>query len=229
MQDETAAAIARELHDEIINVSLRLNIEALQQLLAQPLAPPVRDELAQVLASEQTMEVGLRIICERLHPAGLGDLFGLPSVLRMQVERAQATWPGRCALRVEGEPAPIAEPQQREALRIVREGLTNAVKHADATRISVTLRYPARPGDPVTLIVADDGRSGDTPRPRPGHRGVRTMIAGAQAAGGALAFERPAAGGTRLIFTFPAGAGGQALEVGGRALEVGGSASAVAG
>jgi len=34
-QDATAAAIARELHDEIMNVNVRLNIESLQELVGR--------------------------------------------------------------------------------------------------------------------------------------------------------------------------------------------------
>src|SRR5262249_48212901 len=47
--DTTAAAIARELHDEILNVNVRLNIESLQRLSSQVRDPALQAELALVL------------------------------------------------------------------------------------------------------------------------------------------------------------------------------------
>jgi hypothetical protein len=78
-QDETAAAIARELHDEIINISVRLNIQSLRQLLAMTHEPAVRMELVALLESERGISQSLRMVCERLQPSGTSDPFGLPS------------------------------------------------------------------------------------------------------------------------------------------------------
>ncbi|NTV63861.1 MAG: signal transduction histidine kinase, partial [Oscillochloris sp.] len=202
-QDATTATLARELHDEIINVNVRLNIRSIQTALDQPTTPALRAELETLLASEQNIAETLRVICERLHPSGLDDPLGLPNLLRLQTERAETIWPGECQLRVIGHLVPITEPQQREALRIVREGLNNAVKHADATSILVTLRYPTQTDDDITVIVEDNGRSGTTVRSRAGHRGIRGMHESAHAAGGRLWFERRESGGTRLVFAFP--------------------------
>lgn len=202
VQDETSAAFSRELHDEIINVNVRLNIQSLRALLRQIADPQLRSELEMVLAGEENIAEGLRVICERLHPSGLDDPLGLPNLLRLQVERAETMWPGACELVVRGEPVPLARRQQHEALRIVREGVTNAVKHANATLIQVTLCYPKRAGTPIVITVTDDGCGVGAIQPRPGHRGVRGMIESARTAGGQLSFASRPAGGTCLSFTF---------------------------
>jgi len=165
-QDATAAVIARELHDEIMNVNVRLNIESLQKLLHHITDPILQTELELVLESERAIGQALRMICEQLHPTGIDDPLGLSAVLRMQVEKVQTIWPGTCRLVVEQAPCPVAVQTQWEALRITREALTNAVKHARATEIVVHLRYPDTQISLIQLVIRDNGRSGQVIEPR---------------------------------------------------------------
>src|SRR5205823_3409162 len=88
----------------------------------------------------------------------------------------------------EQTPCPVPAQTQREALRITREALTNAVKHADATTIEVQLRYPAQPTDLLRLTIRDNGRGAPVIAPRSGHFGVRNMVESAHAVGGKLRF-----------------------------------------
>lgn len=203
VQDETAFALAREVHDEILNVHVQLNIVSLQRLLAAVDEPAVRAELSLILASERGMSAALRAICERLHPSGLDDPFGLPSVLQRLVEQLAARWPGRWTLEVCGEVGPIEPAIQREVVRIAREALTNAAKHAAAATVTVHLCYPELPGEPATLAVVDDGRTGQAIAPKAGHWGLRNMTESARAAGGALHIARELGGGTRVEVRFP--------------------------
>lgn len=185
-QHETATAIARELHDEVINVNVRLNIESLQKLLVDVHDSTVRDELALVLEGERNVSHALRVICEQLHPTGIDDPLGLPSVLRLHVERIQATWSGTCRLMIEHTPCPLSPQTQHEAVRIAREALINAVKHAQATDIIVRLAYPSNPDGAVTLSVQDNGTRGLTVKAKHGHFGMRNMEESARAVGGKL-------------------------------------------
>src|SRR5205823_1878822 len=58
-------------------------------------------------------------------------------------------------LRLEGTPKPLPTGVDLTAYRLVQEGLTNALKHAQAHRAEVVVRY----GDGyVELAVSDDGR-----------------------------------------------------------------------
>ncbi len=205
-QDATSQAIAREVHDELINVHVRLNIESLRKLGAQITDPALRAEIDLLLESEQTASATLRTICEHLHPTGLDDPFGLPAVLRMQVQKYRANWHGDCQLQVTGARQPIAASVQREALRITQEALANAVQHADATKIMVHLQYAATPDGWVRLSISDNGRASQAIEPRPGHWGVRFMQESARAVGGQIAFQRQAGGGASVIFTFPTNA-----------------------
>jgi len=60
-------------------------------------------------------------------------------------------------LRLEGTPAELPQGIDLTAYRFVQEGLTNAIKHAEAQRAEVVVRY--RDGY-VELAVSDDGRGG---------------------------------------------------------------------
>jgi signal transduction histidine kinase len=200
----TAAAIARELHDEIININVRLNIESIQKLLGQVQDPAIRAELDRLLESERTEAQFLRLICERLHPTGSDDPLGLPTLLRMQVERIQVIWSGTCRLLIEHAPCPISTTIQREVLGVATEALTNAIKHATAaTEITVVLRYPKTPDEIVQLIIRDNGRTEKVVTSKPGHWGVRGMYERAREVGGRLRFEREVGTGTAVILSFP--------------------------
>lgn len=58
-------------------------------------------------------------------------------------------------VRVEGEPHPLPRALDLSAYRIVQEGLTNVLKHAEASQAEVVVRH--RP-DALQLEVRDDGR-----------------------------------------------------------------------
>jgi signal transduction histidine kinase len=86
-QEQTAAAIARVLHDEVLNLNVRLNIAALHQIVGQVVDPKLRADLQLVLDGEQDIGQILRLICEQLRPSGSDDPLGLADSLRRQVER----------------------------------------------------------------------------------------------------------------------------------------------
>lgn len=202
VEDATAAELARDVHDEIINLHVQLNIMSLQRLLAQDVHPGLRTELELLLASERGISKALRVICERLRPKGLDDPTGLPAVLRGLTERVRAVWPGSCQLQIDGQPLPLDSNIQLEMYRIAREALANAVKHAEATAITVQLQYPVRPGRMFRLTITDNGRTGKPVQAKSGHWGVRNMEESARAAGASLAFEQAVGGGTSVIVTF---------------------------
>ncbi|MEV6329949.1 GAF domain-containing sensor histidine kinase [Streptomyces sp. NPDC051909] len=90
-------------------------------------------------------------------------------------------------------PAQIAD----HVMACLTEMLSNAARHAQATRVEVVLQ--ATPGE-VVLTVTDNGRG----LPADGRRsGLRNLEERARSAGGTLETERPAEGGTRLVWRAP--------------------------
>lgn len=84
-------------------------------------------------------------------------------------------------------------------LRIGQEAVTNAVKHARATRLTVEL---ATAPESVTLTVADDG-SGIQATTRPGHFGLTGMGERAVRIGGKLQVTANPSGGTTVRVEVP--------------------------
>ncbi|GAA1544141.1 two-component system sensor histidine kinase [Streptomyces albidochromogenes] len=79
----------------------------------------------------------------------------------------------------------------------LQEALSNAAKHAQATRVEVTLQAT---GEEVVLTVADNGVG----IPRGGRRsGLKNLTERAQSLDGALEIQRPSEGGSRLVWRAP--------------------------
>lgn len=204
VQAEASATIARGIHDEIINLSVRLNIQALARLVPQATDPALRAELELLLESEEHVIMALRDVCEQLHPTGSDDPVGLPHLLRLQLMRLQATWSGDLQLAITGVPRPLAVGQQRNLERIAREAVLNAIKHSQGTTIRVVLAYPDDPVAPLTLTIADHGPGATPVAPQPGHWGVRNMQEEALAAGATLTWATVAGQGTTVRVSLPA-------------------------
>ena len=99
---------------------------------------------------------------------------------------------------------------QYELVRIVREAVTNAIRHAGAHRIEVGLQLDGlRQGSPrVCLTVADDGVGFDmtTRSAVEGHYGLRGMRERARRIGADIAVQSESGHGTRIVVTLPVNA-----------------------
>ncbi|HEY9154052.1 MAG TPA: sensor histidine kinase, partial [Opitutaceae bacterium] len=83
--------------------------------------------------------------------------------------------PARVALIIEGNPIDLSQATQHHLLRIAQEALTNAVRHAEATLITIKLVYKEKQ---VELVVEDDGKGFETNRILSkgiGHFGLRGL------------------------------------------------------
>jgi len=116
------------------------------------------------------------------------------------VERARA---GGLDVRlvVEGDPRPLPPGIDLAAYRIAQEGLTNALRHAAASQVTVSVRH--RP-DALQVEVRDNGR-GLRRTEHPGHGlvGVRERVA---LYDGTVEVANETGGGVRLTATLPTGA-----------------------
>ena len=170
--------IARELHDVVshsISV-VTIQVQAVRRRL-RPEQEAEAADLAQVEAAARQALVEMRRLLGVLRAEGeqpaLEPQPGL-SELGTLVDRARAG--GLDArLVVEGDPQPLPPGIDLAAYRIAQEGLTNAIRHAGASRVTVTVRH--QPGT-LEVEVRDDGR-GLQRTENPGHGlvGVRERVA----------------------------------------------------
>jgi signal transduction histidine kinase len=191
---EERTRIARELHDIVAHaVSVMvLQVGAVRHKLPEQLADE-SDALRGVEGAGRTALAEMRRLLAAMRDDGddleLGPQPGLDGVGSLVAEVERAGLP--VALHVEGEAAPLPRAVELSAYRIVQEALTNALKHAQAHRADVTLRY--EPGE-LRIEVRDDGTGGGSASNGPGYGlvGVRervkiyggTMTAGAAPEGG---------------------------------------------
>lgn len=200
--------IARELHDAVTQklFSLRLTVDAASALIERDPARAAA-ELATVrrLAAEATDELRAIVVDQR--PADLrGD--GLDIALRKQAELLDRVHEPtiryttcRCV------PA-LTEARQQAVYRIAQEAMHNALRHAAATRIDVSM---VAVDGTLVLEVRDDG-AGFDPSTAPssaagsGRRlGLASMRERARAAGGRLDVTSGPGTGTTVRLEVPTG------------------------
>jgi signal transduction histidine kinase len=190
--DETRRRIERDLHD---GTQQRLISLALELRAAEARVPPEqRSFVVQWSRTAQALnEVveELREISRGLHPATL-ERGGLDPALRALARRAgvpvvlNVTVSGRLPERIE-----VA------AYYAVSEALTNAAKHARASRVEVDVGMA---DDTLRLQIRDDGVGGADPSRGSGLIGLSDRV---EAVGGRIEITSPPGEGTTLVVTIP--------------------------
>jgi signal transduction histidine kinase len=159
---EERARIARELHDIVAHaVSVMvLQVGAVRHRLPDSQRED-RDALSHVEQAGRAALTEMRRLLNAMRSDGedaeLAPQPGLDQVDALIGDVTRAGLPVH--LHVEGEPYALPRGIDISAYRILQEGLTNALKHANASRADVALRYDA---DQLRIEVRDDGE-GATP------------------------------------------------------------------
>ena len=154
---EERARIARELHDIVAHsVSIMvLQVGAIRHKLPEMLAED-RDALQGVERTGRGALAEMRRLLGAMRREGdeveLAPHPGVDRLDSLLEDVGRAGLPVR--LHVDGEPFPLPRAIDLSAYRIVQEGLTNAIKHAHASRVDVTFQYAT---DELHIEVRDDG------------------------------------------------------------------------
>ena len=184
---EERARIARELHDAVAHsVSVMvLQVGAVRRLLGDE-RPREREVLEGVeglgrqAVGELHRMLGILRQENRPHPP---ELAPQPSLRRVDELVRQVRGAGLDAsLTVSGEAAELAPGLDMSAYRIVQEALTNALRHAPGSRVSVSVQY----GRDLVLEVIDDGARGNGHAPPGSGHGLVSMRERAALYGGSL-------------------------------------------
>ncbi len=114
-----------------------------------------KDVLADRTAVARELVNELREVCSRLRPAILDDL-GIVPALDWLLEGVSSRAEVLTGLSLHGvhEDERLDPDTELTLFRVTQEATNNALKHADATRIDVSL---SRDGDALVLMVSDDG------------------------------------------------------------------------
>lgn len=187
---EERRRIERDLHDGAQQrlVSVGLTLRHLQHELA-PASPHVDGPLDDAVEEIGRAISELRELARGVHPAQLDE--GIAPALHELAERARLpveVW-------ATSERFPVG--LEAAAYFIVCEGLTNAVKHASASRVVVSV---GRQNGSLVVSVADDGVGGAAPTAGSGLTGLADRVA---AQGGTLRLLSTRAAGTTLLVELP--------------------------
>lgn len=182
--DDERRRIQRDLHDGAQSNLVALGIQ-LRNLGRN--APAAGRDIGEAVELVQRTLVDLRSLAQGVRPSSLDE--GLEAAMRAMAR----SLPLPTELTI--EPGAVPEPLATAVYYVAAEAVTNALKHAHATRLTITLRHD----DGLLLIVEDDGDGAADPAGS-GIAGVRDRV---EAAGGRFTVSSPVGVGTRIDAAFP--------------------------
>jgi signal transduction histidine kinase len=198
-QDERLQ-IAAFLHDDLAQLLFRLSIQvdvARRHLEAGKMDDTER-VLAEIKQTKNKTSDRIRALIRDLHRSPLGRA-GLAEALHSFIAETGRESDVRFHTDIDeiDLPAPIA----LLLYHIAREGVMNALKHAQASNMWLTVKQD---GDEVELVLRDDGLGFDDQAPEPeGHFGLTMMRERATVGGGNLAIRSSPGAGATITVRFP--------------------------
>ena len=194
--------LALELHDAVSQklFSLVLRAEAAATLLDRDPAQ-ARDQVQRLAALAQEALDELRSLVFELRPPDL-EHDGLEGTLRKHVDLLRRL-EGR-SIEFRSEPVPADGERDPQVLRIAQEAISNALRHAAAEHVWVTL---SAAGGGLLVEVRDDGAGfrPDEPGLRSRRLGLTSMEERAQRLGGRLQISSQPGAGTTVRLEVPDG------------------------
>jgi signal transduction histidine kinase len=201
VREDERTRISREIHDELGQALTALKID-LVHLFADAKGHGHRDgDSRRLTVAIDEMIAAVRRIASELRPQILDDL-GLLATLEWQTQEFQTRTGIPCSFRRKGEANGINVEQTTALFRIFQEMLTNIARHAEATRVHITLDIGQ---SFVCLDVRDNGRGMScTPVDPPRlHLGLVGMRERANALGGRVTISAVSPHGTRVRVRLP--------------------------
>ena len=153
IREEERKHIARELHDDLgqLLATLRVDLALLQRQLREPGPRKLLNGMDELLMASIA---SLRRIASNLRPRAL-DEGGLYFALESLRQEFVSHYGIACRLHANEEELILDDAYSTAIYRIVQEALTNIMRHAQATRVELSLR---RVDDLLDISIQDDGR-----------------------------------------------------------------------
>jgi signal transduction histidine kinase len=197
-QEIERARLARELHDETGQAltSILLGLKSLEERVDTDDGHVAVTELRDLVVS--TLQDVRRLAVE-LRPAALDDFGLVPAIERLRdtvADQSDVSVDVQSRLGDER----LSAATETALYRIVQEALTNVLKHAEATRVTVRLSQTEKA---VALVVQDDGKGFEPESVRDGGVGLIGMRERVGLLGGRLTVESSEGAGTMLKAQVP--------------------------
>jgi PAS domain S-box-containing protein len=140
-REEERTALARELHDELGQTLTAVKLElarAADALTQERVTPRSIDRLQSLVGLVEIAIATVKRLSTDLRPPTL-DHLGLAAAIRWEALAFAARTGLRCHVRAPEKRSGLTKDQQTTLFRIFQEALTNVVRHAQASAVSVTL------------------------------------------------------------------------------------------
>ncbi|WP_308187738.1 sensor histidine kinase [Pseudonocardia abyssalis] len=188
--------IARDLHDHVIQRLFATGMQA-QGAMRRSTDPDTRDRLAHMVEELDTTVREIRTAIFDLHTAGEGPAGGLSRRLLDTAAEAAAGSGMAPSVRISGPLDALVPPEiGTHAVAVVREAVSNVVRHAAASSVTVTVEA----GEDLLVEVVDDGVGFD---PDAARSGLRNLEQRARSRGGGCSVTPGPVRGTRLSWRVP--------------------------
>lgn len=160
-QEEERKRISRELHDEIVQTLVGINVHLASLTVKDPV--DLKNLRAKIIRTQQLVERSVEIVhrfARELRPTVLDDLGLIPALQSFIKEFAKRT-----DIKIRFTAFPGVEQLNSTELtvlyRVAQSALANVDKHARAANVTVSIR---KRGNAIRLEIHDDGKSFDVQR-----------------------------------------------------------------
>jgi PAS domain S-box-containing protein len=203
-QEEERKRISRELHDEIAQalVGVNVHLEGLTRQAAGKRGVLLQRILRTQRVVRKTMDV-VHLFARQLRPAVLDDLGLIPALHAFLNEFTKRTGV-RASLTVFAAVEQLNMDKRTVLYRVAHEALNNVARHAQASRVEVTIEKLL---DSVSMTIKDNGKSFDVESALHANRGRRLGLLGmrerVEMVGGHLDVQSAQGQGTTIIAQIP--------------------------
>jgi signal transduction histidine kinase len=197
VQEDERHTLSRELHDDIGQAITAIKLSA-HAAMGEPDQARRQDDLQFVADTADATLDKLRNLSMLLRPPQL-DALGLEAALRWHAGVLLRNAPLQLELDIHDLPQRPEREVEQACFRIAQEGLTNVLRHARASTVSLSLEEGDDGG--LRLRIEDDGR-GFEPADANG-LGLVIMRERAQSVGGQLRIDALPGRGTRIHLQLP--------------------------
>ena len=205
-REEEGTRIAREIHDELGGVltGLKWDLEDCDRVLLESAngepVDSIRKKIPVMTDLLDTTIDTVRRISSELRPGVLDDL-GLVAAIEWQAQQFQQRTGIECLCDAERETIDLNREQATAVFRVFQEVLTNVIRHAQATRVEITM---SENNGAFVLEVKDNGRGISTSeRQNMRSLGLLGMHERVQLIGGKIEINGAKGKGTRVVVRVP--------------------------
>lgn len=196
--------LARELHDDVIQDLISYTYQ-LDDIESNDLAIENTTELDEIRNGIRNVISSLRQTCTDLRPPAL-DSHGLSAAIPSLIHQWSNLSGIQYELNLDPDLGRLPEPIELSVFRIVQEGLNNVRKHANATKVKLSLRR--RSNASLVVILSDNGKGMRAPvdlaaLQEEKHFGLVDISERVSLLGGVLDVKSKQRGGTEIRIEIP--------------------------